>query len=342
MLKKQRIHAALAAAVLFTLAVIVVVSCQKEPDIRNANANNPVEQSQAIVEHIKSFKKKMEMHRDNPGLKSSELFTADSAVWEIESQLNFNYCYNNIDIIEKELATFDIIMPLNTENKISFDDLVDLYYNIIIDSIQEKMLDINYQNMKLLVVDLEQTGTTTEGDAIISVGSLIGNEQTVVLHNDNWWYGQNMGMCNGSHVPEDAATQLDARVTEAMLPEPPHGCRWFFTSIDSTYIFPQQDTLDYTPDNYLDYKIFFATTEGGLTIDDEVKCLSQYEMSTYKGYYIDYAQDFESETGKKFDYCYISGKPYSDPYRIQHDYWIYVGYRGIICDVAVDDILAEE
>ena len=134
---------------------------------------------------------------------------------------------------------------------------------------------------------------------------------------------------------------LDARVTDAMLPEPPHGCRWFFISIDSTYIFPQQDTLDYTPDNYLDYKIFFATTEGGLTIDDEVKCLSQYEMSTYKGYYIGYAQDFETETGKKFDHCIVSGNSYNPPYHIQHDYTIYVGNRVPECDTDVGNILEE-
>ncbi len=340
-MKKQRIHAALAAAVLFTLAVIVVVSCQKEPDIRQSNANNPDDQSQLIVEHIKSFKKKMEMYRDNPGLKSGELFTADSAVWELESQLNFNYCYNNIDIIEKEVATFDIIMPLNTESKISFDDLVDLYYDIIIDSIQEKMLQINYPNMKLLVVDLQQTGTTGEGDAIISVGSLIGNEQNVLLSDGRWWYGENYGMCNGSHAPEDAATQLDAQVTEAMLTEPPEGCRWVFTSIVDTTIFPQQDTLDDTPDNYLDYKIFFATTAGGLTIDDEVKCLSQYEMNTYKGYYIDYAQDFEAVTGKKFSHCLIMGNSYYPPYHIQHDYTLFAGYRSLVCGTSVEDISVE-
>ncbi len=333
------------AFILLAAGIVWLNSCQKENAVQQPQNTTGTDEAdnEAMLQHILDFKQRMEDCKAHPGLRDGESFTAPDAVYELEALLNFNFCYTGITCNKKEFVTTQVTMPLDEIGEIGESKLAQLYYDEIIDSIQARMLSLTgYDNMKLLLVDLKQTGTDENGDAIVSIGALVGNEGEVVLHNDNWWYGENAGLCaSGWYNDEDAATQLGARVTDAMLPEPPAGCRWFFTSIDSTYIFPQQDTLDYTPDNYLDYKIFFATTEGGLSIDDEVKCLSMYEMNTYEGYYIDYAQEYETQTGKKFDYCTIIGQPYYYPYHIQHDYTIWAGVRWLECDANVGDILAE-
>lgn len=329
---------------LTALAIVMFQNCSKTSIEQNIPKQEIGDGSAEIIEHILQVKSKLELHHNNPDLKSGELISADSAIWEIESQLNFNFCYNNIDILQKSLEEFEVIMPLNSQQKIAFTELVVLYYDIIIDSIQSKMTNLTYQNKRLLLVDLEQTGSTAQGDKIISVKSLIGNQQNIVLHDDNWWYGENYGTCNGNYGPEDAATQLDARVTNAMLPAPPGGGRWKFTNVKAYGpVLPKKDKLDETPDNYLDYKIFFATTENNLIIDFDVKCLSPFEMNFYKSQYFDYVDTAEAKyPGKKFSECMIVGKENVNPYQIYHNYTIFVGNRFVLYDYSIDDIMEVE
>jgi len=329
-------------SIILTAGLLWLNGCKKETAVQQQNTTvTDNEANEAMLQHILDFKQQMEYSYKHPEMRDGESFTAPDAVYELEALLNFNFCYTDIEVNKKRFVSTQITMPLDDMGKIGESKLAQLYYEAIIDSIQARMLSITgFDNMKLLLVDLQQTGTADNGDAIVSIGALVGNEGNVVLHNDNWRYGENAGLCgSGNLAPEDAATQLDARVTNAMVPEPPNGCRWFYTDVVYEYINPTQDTLDYTPDNYIDYKIFYATTEGGLIIDDDVKCLSEYEMNTYEGYYIEYAQNYETETGLKFDHCIITGNPYFEPaYHIQHDYFIYAGNRWLECDTGVGDI----
>lgn len=207
---------------------------------------------------------------------------------------------------------------------------MEVYYDIMMDTIQAQMERVNFVNMKLLLVDIELSYYDFNGDAVVNINTLIGNQQTIVLHNDNWWYGEQSGLCGtNQYVPEDGASQLDFRVTSYMLPDPPSGAFWYFRNISSTYINPTSDPLTTNFDNYLDYKIFFATTEGGLTIDYDVKCMSQYEMNFYENHYIDYAENLEV-ANLKFAKCFLTGTSYNNPYRIQHNYTIFVGHRMLM------------
>ena len=342
-MKKSFYSTALCAVFVLLSLLTILPSCNKPSELQNPHENTPIEDQDAARNSILEFKQNLEYFRDNPGLKSDETFPADSAMLDIEALLNFNFCYTNIDADKKVFKTCQVIMPLDVNERISYTELVYLYYNIIIDSIQAQMTELNYPNMKLLLVDLERSGTNNHGDAILKVGALIGNEQNNVLHDGSWWYGKNHGTCSGMYAPQDAATQLDLHVTNAMLPNPPNGCRWYFRTIYAKTFDPKQDTLDDTPDNFIDWKIFYASSEYG-EIDYDVKCLSQYEMSTYKGYYITYAQDYETQTGKKFCYCVIVGEEMNDNnYNIiQHTYTVYTGFRTYECDLEVEDILATQ
>ncbi len=307
--------------------------CNKDHSqfVTNEDETFLIEKSNALEKHVLTFKSKMERYRDNPSLKTSgDLYTADSAVIEIESLINYDSANINILCNQKTLEVSEIIMPLNEVDKINDPDLMQVYYDKIMDSITSQMNRVNYSKKRLLLTDLTNIGTDGNGDAIIKITSLIGNQQTVVLHNDNWWYGENLGLCSThQYAPEDGASQLDMRVTNYMLPDPPSGATWWFRGITSTYITPTSDPLTTDFDNYLDYKIFYATTENGLVIDDDVKCMSQYEMNFYEGHYINYAQDLET-TSRKFANCVLVGVPLPNPYRIQHKYTIFVGERLLI------------
>jgi len=297
-------------------------------------------ESKAMTERVLDFKQRMEYYHDNPGLKDGgQLYTAPEAMLELETLLNYTFCHTGMNCPIVETGYSEVVMPLNELSKIADPRLSQLYYEEIIDSIQAQMNRSSLENKKLLLVDLEQTGQAPNGDAIISIRALIGNDQQVVLHNDEWWFGENYGRCNGTHAPEDAASQLAARIASALIPVPPTGCRWYFAGgIESIYIFPTQDPLGTTFDNYLDYKIFYATEEVA-PIGYTEKCLSQFEMSFYEGHYINYALNYQTVTNKYFNRCTILGNPYSNPYRIWHEYTIFVGNRFLECSVLIDDIL---
>ena len=343
-MKKIKFIALATILIIFTGTMVIINSCTKnnlDVGIQKSIVN---EGSQAMTTHILAFKAKMEYYRQNPNIKTGgELYTADSAVLELESLLNFDFCYTNIECKQKAFVTSEVTMPLDELEKINDPDLMQVYYNKVIDTIQAQMGRVDYENMKLLLVDLEVTGTDSNGDAIVCVGSLIGNEETVILHDDSWWYGHLMGTCSYNYSGTDAAKQLEARVTNAMVPDPPTGCHWYYTNIDTLMLDPLDYPLDPTPDNYEDYKIYYAhdAVANGLTFD--VKCLSGAEMAFYKNHYIDLATETEIQYGKDFNSCLIFGNDYRDPdddLYIQHDYQLHIGHRHIECSAIVDDILA--
>ena len=97
---------------------------------------------------------------------------------------------------KKKFVKTEVTMTLDALHKIGESKLAQLYYEETIDTIQAQMGRVNYENMKLLLVDLDLTGTDSNGDAIVSVGVLIGNEESVNLTNEvGYWFGNYGGTC---------------------------------------------------------------------------------------------------------------------------------------------------
>ncbi len=317
--------------------------CKKETAVQQQNTTvTDNEANEAMLQHVLNFKQRMEYSYKHPEMRDGESFTAPDAVYELEALLNFNFCYTDIEVNKKRFVSTQITMPLDDMGKIGESKLAQLYYEAIIDSIQARMLSITgFDNMKLLLVDLQQTGTADNGDAIVSIGALVGNEGNVVLHNDSWWYGKLKGNCSFEYPGTDAAKQLEVRVSNAKIPEPPEGCRWWYNNVDTLLLNPLDYQIDSTPDNYEDYAIYYASDdiEDGLTF--EVKCLSLVEMTFYENEYIEIATDIEIQYSKDFAACIIDGNNYSNNnvIYIQHDYQIIIGLRFLTC-LDGDDILA--
>ena len=341
--KRIKALALAGSAALLIAGVVVVNGCKKE------NTNAQVKQtvvddgSEAMVAHILEFKERMAYYHENPNLKSGgQLYTAIEAATELENLLNYNFCYTNSGCSQKEYASSEFIVPLDDLEKINDPKLMEVYYNKVIDTIQAQMGRVNYSTKKLLLVDLEVSGMDSNGDAIVTIGSLIGNGQAGVLHNEDWWYGENGGMYpNGQYYPEDAASQLMKRVLDNVIPAPPTGGRWIYTDVVYETIPPTQDPIySGDPDNYRDYKIFYAT-EAVATITYVQKHLPVAEMSFYECNYIDYALGYETTTGMDFSDCTITGGPVWDEYYyIQHNYQMFAGNRHLAMNIGIDDILA--
>jgi hypothetical protein len=329
------------------LLTFVMVSCNKNHQKINTDNQSDytelIEKSKDLKKHVTDFKSRMEFYRNNPGVKTGgQLYTKESAILEIENLINYNFCYTGLQCNKKSYEETELIMPLDDLLKINDPKLSEVYFNQLIDSLQAQMGRVNYTNMKLLLVDLELGNIDSNGDAVVIVGALIGNEATSVLHNDSWIYGDNQGLCSSGWTnDEDAASQLATRVTNAMLPDPPNGYMWTFGNPHSKVLNPKDHPLTTSPDNYLDYKIFYAEENAGLqlTIGDDEECLTMYEMNFYEDYYIDFAEGFENEYSQKFSNCILYGQPEYSPHSIKHYYTIIIGTRHLKYPFEVDDIL---
>ena len=308
-----------------------------------------------MQEHILGFKANMKYYHDNPNLKDGgALHTAPDAVYELESLLNFTFCHTDIECNKKTFVTSEIIMPLDEIAKINDTKLAEVYYYKIIDTIQAQMERIDYQNMKLLLVDLEQTGTDSNGDAIVSIGALIGNEGTIMIPSSEygWWYGFLGGTCDpNNNYAWDAAKDLQATINSFLVPAPPPGYIRKFSVLFTKEIFtpniPLYRTENDVLDNYLDYKIFYASNSiPNFPITDDVKCVStDIEIPFYLSSYTSIIDTIiEEQSGiqqinMSFIICIVDGRKDETETFIQHDFHFQIGRRWLVPDsIIIEDI----
>jgi len=328
------------------LVMITMNYCSKTKDGLNENNTTQdyqdlLKKSKEMEEHILAFKTKMEYYRDNPSLKSGgDKYNAPDAVLELESLINFTFCYTNIECNKKVFITSNISMPLDELEEINDPKLMEVYYDKVIDTIQAQMIRTNYENMKLLLVDLEQIGTDSNGDAIVSVGALIGNEGAVTqTDEEGYWFGGLLGNCQQDSITQgnfDATTVLQNDLYFVHFPTPPPGKIRKKTSILflEPAINPWNNYIDpiNERDNYLDSKVFSATINNGL-INDDTRCLSDStEMPFYRNHYNQFINEADS-INEEYEFTDITINWYSEvdefpPYeqtKIWHELDIWLG-----------------
>ncbi len=324
-MKKKRFYSALTLLIIASFLIVTMNNCRKTNeypvDMENLTDQTAlIEKSKAMQEHVLAFKTKMEYYWDNPNLKTGgELYTADSAVLEIESLLNYDFCYTDIECTQKTFELSEVAMPLDEIEKINDLDLMQVYYDKIIDTLQAQMGRVNYSNMKLLLVDLEKTGTDSNGDAIVSVGALIGNEEPLNSPSSSetgWHYGFQVGNCDGSGNPFegvwDAALELQITIHGSLWTAPPPG---FIRRFDVVYTkeiiypnVPEYRTDDDVEDNYLDYDIFYATNSlSGYPITSDTRCVSSdieipHYINSYNSIIADVRENKSIELGVTLSY----------------------------------------
>lgn len=249
-------------------------------------------------------------------------------------------------------------MPLDELEKINDPKLMEVYYDRTIDTIQAQMARVNYPNMKLLIVDLEVSGMDSNGDAIVSVGALIGNAGVLVEPTSEvgWLYGYNGGDCSLENPNQgiwDAAWELQGEIKKALVTAPPPGYVRRTNLIYTEEITqPNQEkyrTENDDLDNLMDYKIFYATNAGDLEITDTERCVSaDIEIAYYLTSYNSIINTVMAEqivifqTNLSFLDCIVEGKMGDQESYIQHNFFFQLGNSWLIPEgsIEIDDILA--
>lgn len=356
-MKKTTLKQMRRAITVFTIAGMMVVGvifingCKK--DLQTDQAQQPIvdDTSEAIVAHILDFKERMAYYHENPNLKTGgQLYSASEAVIELENLINYNFCYTDSICSLVKAINSEIIMPLDDVEKINDPKLMEVYYDRAIDTIQAMMSRVNYSNMKLLLVDLDLSGMDSNGDAMISVGVVVGNRTNIPpapSQAPGWWYGNEGGDCQHNYFGQlDATMVLTDDITAVQLPAPPPGKVRIVTEIYPLdpllpwdyYIVDPQDR-----DNFEDSRLFYAEDIYGI-ITDNTCCLTTYnEMVFYRNQYNQFILDAEEDNNLDFTRCviedYSTFNALGDYIKIWHTLRIYLGHVSLVDSYIKDDIL---
>jgi hypothetical protein len=343
-MKKIKIIALATMLIVFAGVMVMINSCTKNHIDEGIQKSLIDEESQAITAHILAFKEKCNYYLQNPEFKSGEFKHIEDAVFDIESSMNFTYCYTNIQTSDKILVNDHINIIVTNEDSLSMNDVA-VFSDSVKIILRNQVLSTEFDDKKLLVVDLNLE-EIVNNNARISITSLIGNANGIIFFGPpaDWMYGDNLGKCDDPTILSDAAEQLQYRVQEEQTDNPPPNCYYYFINNSEKNIDVTHNFLFYSligqnnpEDNYKDYSVYYATSEVE-PYDDDVRCIEAEEMSFYYVYYNQFVDDFEDETNKKLDQIVIYG--FAEPYgfnntheRLRHNLKIIVGKRLLVCNI---------
>ena len=259
--------------------------------------------------------------------------------------INLTYCYSYLELSDSKVYDTILALPPISQDSMLMSDISDKYYNEIVYAVQAQYFPAPFADSvkKLMVIDLEKT---TGGDSL-HIKSLIGNATALASPEYDWMYGNYLGTCDSMHFVgiSDAAHEIAKNTRFHFKEDPPTGCRWYFTNIDTITVndptaYPNPS--DPPPTNYEDYLVYYANSAID-TITHDVLWLEHYgELAFYKQSYIDLTQGWiDNSGGKKFQNCnyvgiYTSNIQGDDIYK--HKLLTTIGYRFITCDIEIEDI----
>ncbi len=257
------------------------------------------------------------------------------------------YCYSYLDLSDSRVYDTTLVLPPVSEDSMLMSDISNKYYNEIVYAVQAQYFKAPFADSvkKLMAVDLEKT---TGGDSL-HIKSLVGNTMAPAHPAYDWKYGEYLGTCDGQHDVGtwDAAHEIADNTRNHFYEAPPANCRWYFYGpiqtiiVDDPTSYPNPN--DPLPANYKDYLVYYASSALG-TITADVLCLEHYdELAFYKNNYINLTQDWiNSSNGRKFKDCDYTGtqKNIENNQIYKHKLITFLGYRGIVCDISIEDISA--
>ena len=335
-------------------AVLVFQRCSKEK-IDTTNLDSQQDQDEYfLIKKIHRFIDLAEQNRNGLSLKSGEKVIIDSAFFYIDATFNYTYCFHTSKYNKMHWDTTYTEFPVDTESEVLLDDVL-IAYNDAVDKVRLKYIAISDTTKKLVAVVFEDMGTNANNHRQVriisqigtgtSTGSILGTSGNFNI-DDEYWFEEGSYRCDETGE-EGAPDILEYEIYFKYLPAfPPNYRVWFSNSEIYSPVYSSFQ-IDYTPDNYCDYRIFYADNEIN-TIDDETKCLDYdqngsgiHEMDFYLDgaeYVLLYWRDNPTTNpdGKDFENCFFTHKVLGDPYRIKHELNYTFGIKHVIESTSIN------
>ena len=188
----------------------IFYSCTKNEGTKNSPVMNTQTNPQMSKEDIRimnlivDFKKKMDFLEANPGIKSGESKSVDSAVWYLEAAANYSYADAGYDSKDYIVDTAIIDVP-TTNGEVLLTDIQIAYAQI------ESILDGQLANIpgekQLILFDVEKKESKAD-KVTLKVSSGIGKDVPPTQNFDSYYWGMGYGICDGN--PDLSGSSYDA------------------------------------------------------------------------------------------------------------------------------------
>ena len=286
-MKNIRLLTAVFAALMITSAVMFNACSKQDNDLQSIDSGE-VHMSAADLKFQKQlfdFRDKVKYLQEHPGYKSGEVMSVDSAIYLMEALFNHTYGFPEKSYKEVKHDSCSLTFETDSERMVSLDD-VNLKFLEIIGTIQTVHYNSGFDNKGLVLASIEKgevDGNQTELEVYVVTGNLNGTTSPFA-EGDDWWYGLDAGMCDGSADTTDAAEMIERNiVVNYILPSPPPGFRYVYAPEETITLEGNEYYYTGIPnptDNYLDYLMYYAEAEVTPFVDS-VKCLAHQEMNFY-------------------------------------------------------------
>jgi len=206
-------------------AAMVLFSCKKEPVTQTDNQDNEMmAQSKKIVSLIKNFEEKM-----NSTLKSGEMISLDSVVWNTEALENYTYAYPDSSAKDYQFFRANYTLTVDANKMVLLSDVQALYnqmtadYTASLSSIQSDIKHLIFTDVALDSV----VGTTAYLSAARGFGyDWVLNRYWGFAADDDWYWGTlgqeygnpPLGKCDGTEYGvSDGSDELQWRLNNPVV-----------------------------------------------------------------------------------------------------------------------------
>ncbi len=200
------------AALLTILSLAMLFSCQKneEAEVGSEQQFQMTESAQIAYNKLVAFKQAL----DNPQ-KSTTTMQLDSAEWYVEAFYNVTQGYPDSVFGKFEVDTMFYTLPLDENQMAAISDL-----GLLLDNMENHLNSLLAQTgsevAHMVVGDVVIDFTGRSSDAVITVytglGFGTGRLYQPFADDDDWYYGNMLGRCDGQYQWEsDAGEELEWR-----------------------------------------------------------------------------------------------------------------------------------
>ncbi|MBS4060973.1 MAG: hypothetical protein KG029_11290 [Bacteroidetes bacterium] len=208
------------AALLTMLSLAMLFSCQKneEAEVGSEQQFHMTESAQMAYNKLVAFKQAL----DNPQ-KSTTSMQLDSAEWYVEAFYNVTQGYPDSLFGKFEVDTMYYTLPLDENQMVGISDL-----GLLLDNMENHLNSLLTQtgtevaHMVVGDVVIDFSGRSSEAVITIYTGLGFGTGRLYqpFADDDDWYYGNMLGRCDGQYIWEsDAGEELEWRFNS---PNPYH------------------------------------------------------------------------------------------------------------------------
>lgn len=265
--------------------IITFLSCTKE----NQTVNNSEEcvscyEGKILAHNINQFKERLQATKNNP--KSGDVMTLDEAIENMELLINASHGFPFEDYNKRQVDIVSFQLPTDGEGNVSMSD-VNTAYDEMINLVRDAYINTGFDNKGLILVTLSINEEIKSGETInAKVVTGKSGEGTSDIFSDCWYYGEDLGMCDGTYYLEMDGGDTIANAINANNPiNDYHDCpgeNYHIVLDPQPYIF--LEGYEYEDNN--GYLIFFYPDYDGNGFTDEEKKLYADDMNFY--YYNEY------------------------------------------------------